>query len=373
MRRILFILHTPPPVHGSSVVGKTIKDSSIINEAFECHYINLSTSRLVEEIGKKHFIKIGRYFRIVVQVLWQMLTHKPNLCYIAITAKGPAFYKDSLIVYIVKLFSVHIVYHFHNKGVSHRQNKVLDNLLYRKVFKNSHAILLSKYLYPDVEKYFTRKQVYYCPNGIPKTDISHSDNFGQIEIKNLPVKILFLSNLIKSKGVFVLLEACKILMEKGTTFYCTYVGGEGDVSTQHFNKKVKQLELTDHVFFVGRKYGQEKEKYFLEADIFVFPTFYNYECFPLVLLEAMQHRLPTISTFEGGITEIVEDGKTGFLVPQKDVETLAEKLEILIKDPVLRKQMGESGRKKYEKEFTLSKFEHRLKEILSEILNTQNK
>ena len=60
----------------------------------------------------------------------------------------------------------------------------------------------------------------------------------------------------------------------------------------------------------------------------------------------MQFSLPVVSTFEGGIPDIVENGKTGFLVKQEDVEALAEKLEILINNPRLREQMGQHGRKR---------------------------
>jgi glycosyltransferase involved in cell wall biosynthesis len=84
----------------------------------------------------------------------------------------------------------------------------------------------------------------------------------------------------------------------------------------------------------------------------------------------MQFSLPIVSTFEGGIPDVVENGVTGFLVPQKDVEALADKLEILIKSPELRKQMGAAGRKKYEEEFTLERFEGRMVEILNEVQST---
>ncbi|WP_372948562.1 glycosyltransferase family 4 protein [Mariniphaga sp.] len=366
--KILFILHTPPPVHGSAIVGKAIKDSLSINEAFDCSYINLGTSRTVDEIGKNPFAKIGRYLRIVFQVLKQLIINKPNFCYLAITAKGLAFYKDSFIALIVKLFGIRVVYHFHNKGVSTRQHKAIDNFLYRRVFKNAHTILLSKYLYPDVEKYFTHEQVHYCSNGISDLDARQKTIDKR---QNEKIEILFLSNLIESKGVFVLLEACKILKQKGLAFHCIYVGGEGDLTTLQFQTKVKKLGLGEHVVYVGKKFGNEKAEIFSKADIFVHPTFED--CFPLVLLEAMQHRLPTISTFEGGIRGIVEDGKTGFLVPQKNAEALAEKLEILIQNPSLRQQMGVAGRKKYEEEFTLNKFEERLEGILKEITNEHRK
>ena len=368
--RILFILHTPPPVHGSSVMGESIKNSQLINEAFECNYINLGTSRTVDEIGKSTLAKIWRYINIVFQVLKQLNTNKPRLCYLAIAAKGAAFYKDSLIVLIVKLFGVRMIYHFHNKGVKTRQHKVLDNILYRRVFKNTHAILLSKYLYPDVEKYYTPEQVHYCPNGITDIDFRQTTLYNR---ENKTIEILFLSNLIESKGVFVLLEACKRLKQKGLAFHCTYVGGEGDVKVQQFQAKLEKLSLTEQVDYVGKKYEHEKEEVFLKVEIFAFPTFYDFETFGLVNLEAMQHCLPIVSTFEGGIPDVVEDGKTGFLVPQKDAHALAEKLEILIKNPAMRQQMGEAGRIKYEKEFTLSKFEERLKGILRENINVEDK
>lgn len=366
MKKILFILHTPPPVHGSSVVGKAIKDSQIINEAFECSYINLGTSRTVDEIGKNPFVKIGRYLSIIIAVLKQLVTNKPNLCYLAITAKGPAFYKDSLIALLVKGIGVRMVYHFHNKGVSTHQHKTLDNFLYRRVFKNAHAILLSKYLYSDVEKYFTPERVHYCPNGIPDIDFKQKKLEKR---KNEKVEILFLSNLIESKGVFVLLKACEILKQKGLPFHCTYVGGEGDVNAHQFQEKTKELGLSDQVVYVGKKYGTDKEVIFSKADIFAFPTYYEYETFGLVNLEAMQFCLPIVSTYEGGIPDIVEDGKTGFLVQQKDFKALADKLEILIKDPELRIAMGKAGRLKYEKMYTQDIFENNLLNILEKIIS----
>ena len=97
----------------------------------------------------------------------------------------------------------------------------------------------------------------------------------------------------------------------------------------------------------------------------LFPTFYHNECFPLVLLEAMEHGLPCISTTEGGIPGIVDDGKTGFLVPKHDAVALADKIEMFIRDTDLRHKMGSAGREKFEREFTLEVFEKRMVEILS--------
>ena len=63
-KKILFLLHLPPPVHGSSMVGKFIKDSTIVNNTFDVKFINLSTSKTINEIGKNPFTKIFRYSKI---------------------------------------------------------------------------------------------------------------------------------------------------------------------------------------------------------------------------------------------------------------------------------------------------------------------
>lgn len=359
--KILFLLHFPPPVHGSSIVGLYIKESGLINENYHCQYINLGTSRSIDEIGKKPFSKVTRYANIIVKTAKNLFSQKPDLCYYAITAKGSGFYKDALIIMMVKLFRVKLVYHFHNKGVKFKQDNFIDNLIYSYVFRNSSIIMLSPNLYPDIRKYVSEQNVFYCPNGITL-------NVSRINKKNLHrIQILFLSNLLESKGLYILIEACGILINKGIAFHCNFVGREGDVSESYLNKKIKDSGLNDCLTFHGSKYGKEKEEIFMQTDIFVHPTFND--CYPLVLLEAMQHSIPVVSTFEGGIPDIVDDGVTGFLVQQKNALALAEKLEILINDPTLRQSMGKAGRAKYEREYTLDVFENRLKSILDSVLD----
>ncbi len=174
-----------------------------------------------------------------------------------------------------------------------------------------------------------------------------------------------MSNLLKAKGVNVLLEACKQLRNSSIPFHCTFIGGVGDISEIEFKDRVNLMKLNDSVVYLGKKYGIEKENAYLNTDIFVFPT-YN-ETFGLVILEAMKFSLPVVSTMEGGIPDIIMNEKTGFLVKPQDAVALANKLEILIKNSELRINMGKLGKKRFEKNYTIEVFENRFISILKNL------
>ena len=383
--KILFLLHLPPPVHGSSVVGLFIAESERLNMEFKCTYVNLLASQNVAETGKINIRKLLGFVPVIFRIISTLILNRPKLCYLALTTTGAAFYKDLFLVGILKIFRIKYIYHLHNKGISINQHKAFNRTCYRFVFKNAQVILLSKHLYPDIQSFVSESNIHICPNGIPDSfpfskinssetsmqDLKNQNNLANriqdIE-KSKPVQILFLSNLIESKGVYILLDACAILKNKNIQFKCIFIGGESDISIGQFNERVAQLKLNDYVNYQGKRYGMEKYNAFAEADIFAFPTYYYYETFGLVNLEAMQQSKPIVSTFEGGIPDVIEDGITGFLVPQKNATALAEKLELLITNPELRLQMGASGLEKYKREFTLEIFENRLSDILHEVI-----
>jgi glycosyltransferase involved in cell wall biosynthesis len=361
--KILFILHFPPPVHGSAVIGGFIKESDFINSRYETRYINLSTSFTVDEIGKGWIRKISRYIDILIQVRRQLSLFRPGLCYFTPMSKGIGFYKDFLVIAMVRLYGVKLVYHFHNKGVKTREGRFIDDRLYRLAFRNTDVILLSRLLYPDISKYCPFNRVHICQNGIPASVQPGTSAGGD----GVPV-ILFLSNLLRSKGVFVLLESCKILAERNVAFKCIIAGGDGDLTVAGLESYARQMGLENRVVFPGKCIGAAKEDLFINSDIFVLPTYYFNECMPLVLLEAMKYSLPVVSTFEGAIPELVDDGVTGFLVPQKDPFLLADRIENLIGDKVLREEMGNKGFIKFNGSFTLGKFEEDFCGIIDSLL-----
>jgi len=178
------------------------------------------------------------------------------------------------------------------------------------------------------------------------------------------LNILFLSNMMEEKGVWTLLDACRIIKSKGYRFRCRFVGKWSDISETAFQQRVCEAGLSEEVTAYGAKYGEEKQAFWEQADVFVFPTYYHNECFPLVLLEAMEQGVACISTREGGIPDIIEEGLTGYLIERQHAGLLAEKLICFMEHPERIREMGEAGREKFRREFTLDIFESRMQEIL---------
>ena len=363
-KQILFITPLPPPVHGSAMVSQYIKDSKLIKDSFDCDFVNLSTSRKMDEIGKRSIMKIFRFLGSYISVFYKLLFNHYDLCYLAITCHGIGFLKDAPFVLLCKLFGRKVVIHQHNKGMSDCVDKQPYKWLLPLVYKNTKVILLSWHLYEDIAKVVNREQILICPNGIPELTIATDIQ----EYNNSVPRLFFLSNLIESKGVYVLLDACKILKDKGCKFICDFVGGETkEINRAIFESAVKEKGLDEYVFYQGPKYGNEKEEYWKTADVFVQPTYED--CFPLTIVEAMLHGKPVVSTDEGAIPDLVVDGMNGFVCKRRNVDSIANALEILLKDNDLRIKMGIEGYHQYTSKFTLKVFEKNMNDIFNKILN----
>ena len=149
------------------------------------------------------------------------------------------------------------------------------------------------------------------------------------------------------------------------------VNGETkEITREIFEEEVRKRGLDDEISYKGRKYGDAKQAEFRNSDIFTFPTFYDNETFGLVNLEAMQYKLPIVTTNEGGIPDVVEHMANGLISISRDADDLAKNIAILLKDENLRKVMGEKGYKLYKEKFTLETFESTFRECVNKYLKT---
>ena len=148
--RILFILHLPPPIHGAAMMGKYIQESELINSSFDCFCINLATAGSLSDIGHVSLEKLLKYLLLLRYISHVVKEIRPELVYITPNAGGKAFFKDFIVVQILKCMGCKVIVHYHNKGVSAYQSKWVYNFLYKRFFSNLKIILLAENLYRGV-------------------------------------------------------------------------------------------------------------------------------------------------------------------------------------------------------------------------------
>ncbi|WP_245717266.1 glycosyltransferase [Nocardia jejuensis] len=125
----------------------------------------------------------------------------------------------------------------------------------------------------------------------------------------------------------------------------------GDGPMRHsIEELAEELGLRDRVVLAGSR--PDVAELLRAMDIVVLSS-YSIECFPMALLEAMAAARPAVCTAVGGVPEMIADGETGYLVPPRDPEAMAERLIALLADPVARKDMGSAARARVEHLFSL--------------------
>ena len=157
--------------------------------------------------------------------------------------------------------------------------------------------------------------------------------------------LLWVGRIAPIKGLDTLLDTVARLREAGRDMRLLVVGGEADEPTNghetSLRRRIAALGLGESVRFVGPQPQSVLSLYYAAADVTVLPSYY--ESFGMVALEAMACGSPVIASRVGGLVTTVRDGVTGFLVPDGDVEALAERIEILVGDPELRWRLGREG------------------------------
>jgi glycosyltransferase involved in cell wall biosynthesis len=174
--------------------------------------------------------------------------------------------------------------------------------------------------------------------------------------------------MLEQKGPLVLLDALALLARRGHDFHAAFAGAWRDtITAESFAARVRTSGLESRVTHLGVITGSDKTRAFRDADIFAFPTYYDHEAFPLVVIEAMMHGLAVVATPVGALPEILDNGKIGKLVQERDPVGLADALESLLQDAQLRATYGRAARQKYEAALTFQRFEENLAAVFEAI------
>ena len=365
--KLLCILHRSPPGHGAAKVGDLIASSQSLKKIFDCYFITIKSSGTIGEIGKVSVKKLFFVVELYCKVFLALLLFRPDKIYFTASIKSVAFYRDLLLSTLWKGYkyfaSCDVFYHYHTKGIDQFVTDSDVNLRLTQFFvRDVNIILLSSLLTKDFDKVNTIRDFYYLSNGVEDglSDSSFLKLIGSKYKKFEPLKVLYLSNMIKSKGYFHVLELAKSTRD-GLVEYHFAGGWQNSEDEKEFFRYIRQHELTDIVTFHGFVNGDEKAKLFKSSHVFIFPTRYENEAFPLSILEALSFGLPVISTDEGSIPFML-DSKSGIVL--QDVNELPEALEEARRS-LINEETSIYCRSRFSDNFSLSKFESSLVEVLS--------
>jgi glycosyltransferase involved in cell wall biosynthesis len=178
--------------------------------------------------------------------------------------------------------------------------------------------------------------------------------------------VLSVGRLVEKKGFRYLIEAVGVLKNRGLNVDCRIIG-EGEDKTA-LRSLISGLKLGRSVTLLGGLPQDRVLEHMQEAAVFVLPAVIagdgNRDALPTVLLEALATGLPVISTDVVGIPEVLDKGKCGLLVAQRDTEALAEGMAMALRNAKLRRRLARLGRDKVEKAFDIRRNVSRLHRLL---------
>lgn len=185
------------------------------------------------------------------------------------------------------------------------------------------------------------------------------DRFRPVERSDDPevVQLLMVGRFTEKKGHRYALQAFDRVISSGKSAHLTFIGsGELEAWCRDF---VREKRLQAHVTFAGVKTQDETARRLAHSDVALVPSVvarnHDREGSPTVAKEASACGVPVIATWHAGLPEIVSDGETGFLVQERDIMSLADRMTRLIEDAALRRSFGRAARVRMEREFDLWK------------------
>lgn len=269
----------------------------------------------------------------------QFLQYQPDLihCHFGTTARVIADLKD------MKAINCKLISSFHGKDIT-VYPKQFGNVYYTRLFKGSEMFTGNSRFIMDkmISTGCPPSQIVKIPMCLNTSQFHYRGSAPTTDV----FRILTVGRFVEKKGYPYSLQAVALLKQSGIKFQYHLIG-EGPLLNE-MKALAKELNIQDNVVFHGAMMQNEVINHYQQADVFLLPSVTaadgDTEGQGLVLQEAQAIGVPVVATLHNGFPDSVINGKTGFLVPEKDFRALYEKLFLLAGDPALRSTMGKQGR-----------------------------
>jgi len=283
--------------------------------------------------------KLALVAAAVPRFLAMLATRRVALVH-AHTSFNNSFWRKSIFVLPTLLFSrTPVILHFHGGELARfygeRSGPIRRFLIRFMLDRASYVVVLSKQLGGALRRVTDNRNVVEIENFIDAPELFEVDGTGSEPI------VLFLGQLIPSKGIYELLEA--MARVRGDVPDAQLVCcGEGEL--EHVSQRIEELNLQKHVVLAGWVTGKVKTDLMARAAVFVLPS--HHEALPFALLEAMAAGKAIVVARVGGVVDVIEDGVDGILIDARDAEGMAREIVRLLRDRPLRGLMGSRAREK---------------------------
>jgi glycosyltransferase involved in cell wall biosynthesis len=340
LNRVLIAGHIGLPFGGIATYCETLLNSSLPRSA-EISFVE--TSRGGHDVSTRGGwgLRDGiSAIQNILNFLFVFMRVRPRVVHI-MTAQMPSMLKHGLMLILARSLGAKVVLQIHcSVSAMFPTEGGSLNRFSEYVVRQAQGILVLSQEWMDLNGRFGNTQMRYLPNGInlvPYLAISRPAP----KTESDPVKILYLGHLGSPKGTLDLIEAANILNKE--KFIIELVGEPFNSNAMtSIIEQVDRYNLRQIIRIFPPEFGEAKLARFASADIFVLPSLS--EGMPISIIESMAAGLPVIATMVGGIPEMVENEKTGLLVPPGNPDKLADAIKKLIISEETRMQMGRMAR-----------------------------
>jgi len=350
-KRILIIGQTPPPFGGQAINIQKIL-VALQNQNIDHRFIRLHFSEQLNDMGRFNGTKLWRLFTTFCRIIWYLISYRPHLIYYP--PAGPtknAIYRDIILLFPIRLLNYKLVFHFHAGGLSNMSTSlpVLIQPIFRFAYYHAaHAICFSERgkIDPIALK---AKNIHIIPSGVEdlKTDTPLQQKQG--------FTVLFAGLCSESKGILDFITVIRKCNEINPLI-------KGRIIGKIFSDKEETIIINacgeGIVRYDGLQTGNSKKEIFASSSVFLFPTHFESESFPTVILEAFSASLPVVSTNWRGIPDQVTHEVNGFLWNVNDTDSMASSILRLAVDTNLYQQLSSNARHNFETKYMMSTFEN---------------
>ena len=348
------------------------KNFQILMEGLKERKISFSCVKIqTRSKGAIGSFQLAHSLKVIASILscWIKILFTRNL-FLQVALSRLGFFRDFLIIWPAALLRKKIFIRVHSGGYGifyDRQSKFFKFLI-RFTLERAHRIMV---LGDSLRNQFDfsdklRKKTIVVPNGfdIPGRNKKFSHKSYK---KNEVFRILYLSNLIESKGYLDLLKACQLLHQEGVeNFFCDFCGDFltiADEKDDHlpserktiFKQLISEWQLDDHVVYHGIVTGPKKLGFLENAHVFVLPTNYIWEGQPLSIIEALSFGIPVISTAFRAIPDQIKDGYNGVLVDYGHPDQIRSAIDQIKNNESYYQQLSKNALIQYKEKFTQKK------------------